>query len=277
MAAVEAIKREKAGRLPGARAVGWSAATLLATSWFSAAVFGLYILAFYGGAAPRGTLADWNHTLPRLYEPATPMATIAMGAHFLTGATLLLLGPVQLLSGARRRYVVAHRWIGRTYVLAAGVAGLAGLSFIAAKGTVGGPIMSAGFALYGTLVTIAAAQTYRYARRRWFDSHRAWAIRLFALAIGSWLYRMDYGFWIAFTGGLGSTQTFTGPFDHVMAFAFYLPNLAVAELVIRSTGRSNTAFRVASAAALTLGTALTLVGSYFFIKGYWGPGILAAI
>ena len=205
------------------------------------------------------------------------MATTAMGAHFLAGAILLLLGPVQLLSGRRRRFVVAHRWVGRVYVLAAGVAGLAGLSFIAAKGTVGGPIMSAGFALYGALVTVAAVQTYRYARRGQIDSHRAWAIRLFALAIGSWLYRMDYGFWIAFTGGLWSTQTFTGPFDHFMAFAFYLPNLVVAELFIRATGQSSTGFRVASAATLTLGTVLTLVGSYFFIEGYWGPGILAAI
>jgi hypothetical protein len=254
----------------------WSVVALLGTTWFSAAFFGIYILTFYGGAGPRGTLVDWNHTLPRLYEPATPIATVAMGAHFFTGAVLLILGPLQLLTGARPRYRAGHRWVGRLYVLAAGVAGVAGLGFIAAKGTVGGPIMSAGFALYGVLVTLAAAQTYRHALSRRFDTHRVWAIRLFALAIGSWLYRMEYGFWIAFTDGLGSTQSFTGPFDHLMAFAFYLPNLVVAELLIRAKNESSVGMRAAAVGTLLIGTALTLVGSYFFIKGYWGPGILAS-
>jgi hypothetical protein len=258
-------------------AVRWSATALLVTTWVSAAIFGTYILAYYGGAAPRGTLGDWNHTLPRLYEPATPMATLAMGGHFLTGAILLLLGPVQLLRPIRVRFPTAHRWIGRAYVLSAGLAGAAGLSFIAIKGTVGGPVMSAGFALYGALMLLAAVQTYRHARARRFDVHRAWAIRLFALAIGSWLYRMEYGFWIAFTDGLWSTQTFSGPFDRVMAFFFYLPNLAVAELFIRSTGRSSPVVRAGSAVTLSLATVLALVGTYFFVKGYWGPGILRAI
>ncbi len=277
MATIEATAAERDGRSRGGRALQWSVLALIGATWFSAAVFGLYILTFYGGAGPRGTLADWNHTIPRLYEPATPLATAAMGAHFFAGAVLLLLGPLQLLTGARPRLRVMHRWVGRFYVLAAGVAGVAGLVFIAAKGTVGGPIMSAGFALYGALVTLAAAQTYRYAGSRRYDIHRAWAIRLFALAIGAWLYRMEYGFWIAFTDGLGSTQSFTGPFDHVMAFAFYLPNLAVAELIIRARSGNGIAMRAASVVVLSIGTALTLVGSYFFIKGYWGPGILASI
>jgi len=276
MATLEANGDQRGSRLPGARALQWSVLALVVTTWFSAAVFGVYILMFYGGAGPRGTLADWNHTLPRLYEPATPIATVAMGAHFLTGAVLLILGPVQLLTGARPRYRAVHVWLGRLYVLAAGVAGVAGLGFIAFKGTVGGPIMSAGFALYGVLVTLAAAQTYRHALSRQFATHRAWAIRLFALAIGSWLYRMEYGFWIAFTDGLGSTQSFTGPFDHLMAFMFYLPNVAVAELLIRAKGENSVGMRAAAVGALSIGTALTLVGSYFFIKGYWGPAILAS-
>ena len=58
-------------------------------------------------------------------------------------------------------------------------------------------------------------------------------LRLYALAIGSWLYRMDYGFWVQITDGMGHTDTFRGPFDYVMDFAFYLPNLVVAELYLR--------------------------------------------
>jgi uncharacterized membrane protein len=164
MAAVGTTSRAVAARRPTVLAVRWSAGALVATTWASAAIFGAYILAFYGGAAPRGTLGDWNRTLPRLYEAATPAATAAMAAHFLTGAILLVLGPVQLLGAVRRRYPALHRWLGRVYVGAAALAGLAGLTFIALKGTVGGPVMSAGFGLYGALMTLAAARTYAHAR-----------------------------------------------------------------------------------------------------------------
>ena len=249
---------------------------LLISSWVSAAIFGAYILAFYIGAISRGTMTGWNLTLPRLYEPATPMATLAMGGHFLTGAILLVLGPVQFIQAIRDRIPVVHRWLGRLYVLSAGVAGVFGLSFIAMKGTVGGPIMSLGFGLYGGLMAICALQTYRNGLARKLDNHRAWATRLFALAIGSWLYRLEYGFWVLATGGLGSTNSFSGWFDHIMAFFFYLPNLLVAELIIRSRGRSREGLRYAAATGLLLATGLVLIGSYFFITRYWWPGIAAA-
>jgi hypothetical protein len=78
-------------------------------------------------------------------------------------------------------------------VVASLLAGLGGQVLIVAKGTVGGAVKSGGFALYGGLMVICATQTYRHARARPIETHRAWALRLFALAIGSWLYRVDYG------------------------------------------------------------------------------------
>jgi hypothetical protein len=273
---LEAISNSPKRAAFAASLVRLTGGALLLSSWISAAIFGAYILAFYLGAIPRGTMAGWNQTLPRLYEPTTPMATLAMGGHFLTGAILLVLGPVQFIQAIRNRIPAIHRWLGRLYVLSAGVAGVFGLSFIAMKGTVGGPIMSAGFGLYGALMALCALQTYRYGRARRLDLHRAWATRLFALAIGSWLYRLEYGFWLLATDGLGSTKGFSGWFDHMMAFFFYLPNLAVAELVIRSNGRSGAGMRYAAAIGLTLATGLVLLGSYFFITRYWWPGIVAA-
>ncbi|HEY3812903.1 MAG TPA: DUF2306 domain-containing protein [Caulobacteraceae bacterium] len=256
--------------------VRYSGTALLVSSWISAAIFGLYILAFYIGAIPRDAMSGWNHTLPGLYEPRTPMATLAIGGHFLAGAILLMLGPVQFIRAIRSRVPAVHRWLGRLYVLSAGVAGVAGLSFIVMKGTVGGPVMSVGFGLYGALVALSALQTYRYGLARNQVVHSAWATRLFALVIGSWLYRLEYGFWVLTTGGLGSTNSFSGWFDHVMAFFFYLPNLAIAEMVIRSNGRTGSALRYATAVTLALATGLVVLGSYFFITRYWWPGIVAA-
>jgi hypothetical protein len=271
----ESAAAEVAGRRWSAGLLRWSAIGLVASSWLSAAIFGAYILAFYIGAIPAGHPDQWNSNLPGLYESGRAWASAAMGVHLAMGGILLLLGPVQLLGAVRRRWPVAHRWIGRTYVSAAGLAGLGGLGFILAQGTIGGVPMNIGFGVYGALMVIAALETFRHARGRRFESHRRWAIRLFALAIGSWLYRMDYGFWLITTDGAGHTHGFTGPFDVVMAFFFYVPNLAIAELFIRARMMPDrVGLRLTAALALNGTTGFVALGTYYFTLYYWGPSII---
>jgi hypothetical protein len=258
------------------RAIRWSGAGLVGASWISAAAFGLYIVAFYLGAIPAHHLQQWNDNLTGLYQQGNAAAFFAMTAHLATGAVILLLGPVQLIAAIRSRWPAFHRWTGRLYVFTSFVAGLGGLGFIAAKGTIGGWRMNLGFGLYGALVVIAAVETYRHAHARRFDVHRAWAIRLFALAIGSWLYRMDYGLWLtAAPHHLWHRPDFHGPFDVVMAFLFYLPNLVVAELFLRArSALARPGIRIAATIVLNLATIIVAVGSYYFIRFYWGPGIV---
>lgn len=252
--------------------------SLAATVWASALLFGFYILAFYAFAVVRGDMEAWNTVLPRLYEPDTPAANSGMAVHFAAGGIILMLGAIQLLGAVRARWPAFHRWVGRVYVLCALVAGVGGLTFIAAKGTIGGTVMDVGFGLYGVLMILAALQTLRHARARRLDPHRAWAIRLFALAIGSWLYRMEYGFWFMLTDGIGHESDFSGPFDQVMAFFFYLPNLVVAEAVIRSRGtQASAGMRIGATVAMTAATAFLLVGTYFFARYQWGPAIAKAV
>jgi len=246
---------------------------LVAASWISSALFAVYIVGFYLGNVP-GHMAAWNSSLPKLYEEGTPHATWVMGVHLFTGAVLLLLGPIQLFAGIRDRFRVWHRWTGRLYVLAGFLTGLAGLSFVLMKGTVGGLPMDIGFGLYGALTTLAAVQTYRHAAGRRFDIHRRWAIRLYALAIGSWLYRMDYGFWLMLAGRVGHTETFEGWFDIVMAFFFYVPNLAMAEIYIRGLNKiTRPVLQMLAALLLFVAVALIAVGTYYFMIFYWWPGI----
>ena len=256
----------------------WTSRALVATVWLSSGLFGLYILAFYAGAVTDGDLAQWNEVLPRLYERDTPAATAGIGLHFAAGGIILVLGCIQLIGAIRRRVPALHRWLGRVYVSAALLAGVGGLVFIAQKGTVGGPVMDTGFGLYGVLMLVAAVQTYRAARARRLEAHRTWALRLFALAIGSWLYRMDYGFWILLADSAGHTEDFRGPFDFVMAFAFYLPNLAVVEAFVRA--RRTTAppaLKLVAAGVLCCATAFLLLGTYAFTTYFWGPAILSRL
>lgn len=260
-----------------ARFVRRSGTALVAVSWISAAAFGLYILAFYLGALPSGHMARWNDNLTGLYEKGNVGALLAMSAHLATGAIILLLGPVQLIGSVRRRWPALHRWLGRVYVLTALIAGIGGLGFILFRGTIGGGPMNVGFGLYGALMILASMETWRHARAGRYQVHRAWAIRLFALAIGSWLYRMDYGFWLTAAHRIGHREDFHGPFDVVMAFFFYLPNLAVAELFLRARRSfSHPAFRISAGVVLNLATLIVALGSYYFIRFYWGPGILGS-
>lgn len=246
-----------------------------ATVWGSSLLFGLFVLSFYGGPLLTGDLGRWNEILPGLYDSRTEAATLGIGLHFVGGGILLVLGCVQLIPYVRSRYPALHRWLGRVYVSAAILTSIGGLAFILGKGTIGGRVMDVGFGGYGALTLLAAAQTIRHAVGRRFDEHRAWGIRLFALAVGSWLYRMDYGFWLLLTDGLGHDDTFTGPFDRFMAFAFYLPNLLVAELYIggRARLRSPRAKWLA-AAGLFSATAFVVLATWFFTLHYWGPAIV---
>ncbi len=249
---------------------------LVATVWTSATLFGLYILAFYFVALLEGNTAQWNEVLPGLYDTRTQSATLGIGIHFAMGGIILILGCIQLIPQVRDRYPALHRWLGRVYVVASILTAIGGLVFILVKGTIGGLVMNIGFAGYGILTFIAAIQTIRHARADRMEQHRAWAIRLFALAIGSWLYRMDYGFWFLLTDGLGHGKAFNGPFDYFMDFFFYLPNLLVAEIFIgrRQMLRTPTAQWLAGTGIL-LTTAFLLLATYFFTKHYWGPAILA--
>lgn len=256
----------------------WTARSLATLTWISGALFAIYILGFFGGSALRGAAERWNERLPGLHDLATPAATVAIGAHFLAGAILLLFGPIQLIGSLRRRWPVAHRFMGRAYVVSALLAGLGGLGFIAFAGTIGGPVMDIGFGLYGALMVLCAAMAIHHARHRRIDLHRAWAIRLFALTIGSWLYRMEYAGWTLATGGLGRGPEFSGWFDAVMAFFFFIPNLMVAEVFIRSqrTERGAVA-NLAVSSVLLLAFAFVLAATVLFALNAWIPNALSGI
>lgn len=254
----------------------WSRMLLVTTVWTSAAIFGLYILAFYAAALYEGNMERWNKVLPRLYEQSTTTATTGIGLHFAAGGIILVLGSIQLIDSVRVRFPVVHRWIGRVYIVACLFAAVGGLAFIAVKGTIGGSLMNIGFGLYGVLMFIAAVETYRQAVTGHMDKHRLWALRLYALAIGSWLYRMDYGFWLLLTDGLGHTRSFSGPFDSVMAFFFYIPNLLVVEVLTRAKQyKVSPVFRLSASLVLLGAIGFLWLATYYFTLYYWGPAILS--
>lgn len=75
----------------------------------------------------------------------------------------------------------------------------------------------------------SATLTVHFARKRLFQRHRRWALRLLVLAIASYLYRVHYGINFMSTGGAG-VDDFRGWFDRLTVWAFYLPYLAALEV-----------------------------------------------
>lgn len=175
----------------------------------------------------------------RLFLPEGAVSNLALAAHMILGGVLTLLVPLQVWHLPRERWPLVHRVSGHVLGVAAGVTGIGGLIYILGRGTIGGLWMNVGFALYGVLILLAAAQAIRFAKNKDFERHRRWALRFFVLAMGSWLYRVHYGLWHGITGGAASTPAFDGTFDLVQNFAFYLPYLLVLEIWLRLEQRKD--------------------------------------
>jgi len=251
--------------------------TLLVTIvWISSGLFGLYIVAHYGGGFINGNMEQWNGLFnPNLYDPGYATATRSIGLHFLAGGIILVLGSLLLIEWIRNRFLNFHRWLGRLYVTVCILTAVGGLTFIFIRGTVGGIMMNIGFAAYGLAMLVCAVQTIRLARLKQLERHRAWAIRLYALAIGSWLYRMYYGF-MFFSNILDTgPRDFRDPIDVVLIFFFWIPNLLVAEFFIRSsTKQLPRVVQLSGSVIILLVIVFISLATYNVTKYSWGPAIL---
>jgi len=218
------------------RRISWQTSVaigLLAVLVLLALPFALHSLSF----GLRGLNSDLSGRT-YLFSSTHPVSNGAIFGHMMAGAAITLLAPLQLVGPLRARFPAVHRFTGYVFFACAVATAAGGLAYIVTRRTIGGPLMDYAFAGYGLCVLLAAFQTVRYARARDFGRHQRWALRLFVLAIGSWLYRAHYHLWVGLTGGVGIEPGFTGPFDQVQVFAFYVPYLVALELFFRMRGTS---------------------------------------
>ncbi len=135
--------------------------------------------------------------------------------------------------------------------------------------------MLIGFSIYGLLMMICPIQTLRFALIGKYQIHREWAIRLFALVLGSWIYRIGYGVIMTLLDRKGLGPQFSGPADYFMDFAFFVIPLIIAEIVIK--GRKSSAYSLwrLTGAALCIVTSLLIWHATFFFlsRGNWGKSI----
>lgn len=200
--------------------------------------FGAYILARASGV----TFENFEQWRPLV--TGQPMHTarewignLGIGLHFAMGAILVLAWPILFSARIRARHRSVHRWTGRVYVTAGLLAGAGGMSFILTHGAYT-RAASIAFATWGAVMMLSAAMAYVHARARRFDLHRAWAIRLFAMVLGAWVFDLEIRAWKDLAGGIGfGHDGQSGPFDYAILYLFFVPNLLVAEFFIRNKHR----------------------------------------
>jgi len=217
------------------RAARWAGRFFHLAAAAGLAAFGAYIVLRATGATYKN-FEQWRALVGGLPMPTAPelIANLGIGMHFVMGTVLVLAWPILLSSRIRNRHRGVHRWTGRVYVSAGLLAGVGGMSFILTHGAYT-PAASVAFGIWGAVMMLSAVMAYVHARAKRFDRHRAWAIRLFAMVLGSWIFDLEFRAWQDITGGVGiGAGNMLGFFDYAILYLFFVPNLLVAEFFIRN-------------------------------------------
>ncbi len=252
----------------GARTMRLAATAWLVLAVLGQLVFATYVTLFYGGAAVSGDSARWSEVLPRGFRADALVDTLAVAAHVLPAVIVLLGGALQLWPTLRRRWPVAHRWIGRVYLTAVVLVTAVGVFMTLRRGTL--QASAYGALLNAAVIWVCAGLALRHARARDLAAHRRWALRLYLAALGVWFFRIGLMAWLLLNQRpVGfDPQTLRGPAITVLAFAQTLVPLAVLELYLRA--RSGGARR-ATALVLAAMTVLTALGGFAASRILWLP------
>jgi hypothetical protein len=170
---------------------------------------------------------------------------LGLEAHIGLAGVALMVGPFQFLKRLRTSRPAVHRWMGRIYVTACTLGGIAG-GLIALFSTAG-PIAGWGFFSLAILWVPFTTLAWASAMRRDFEAHERWMIRSFALTFGAVTLRIYLPIGIALMAAQGYDDPFTFPY-RIIAWAAWVPNLIVAEAWLRSQPRLRLRRKVAAAA-----------------------------
>lgn len=151
------------------------------------------------------------------------MIPVAAFLHLGGSAIALAVGPFQLNTRLRNRFLKVHRWMGRSYVVGVLLGGLAALA-LATRAQTGLPAQ-VGFGLLAVLWLTSTALAYRHIRARNQPAHRRWMTRSYALTFAAVMLRIY----------LPLSQAYGIPFEpayQTIAWLCWVPNLIVAEWLI---------------------------------------------
>ena len=211
----------------------WHVKILTLTLWVSGLLFAAFASGHYVRRAVLGEWELWDLSDRHLYRPGQFAANLFMTTHMVGGSWLMILGPFQLISSIRRRYLTYHRIMGRSYIVASLLTATCIMFFVVLYRTSRQDIYEdVGNLLLAIAMITCAVQSYRHVRfTKQLEQHKWWSYRLFALVLAALLYRLyvvAYFAVVLFTPWTGSRWVFESLF-----FLFFLPNLIVVEMYMR--------------------------------------------
>ena len=246
--------------------------------WFGVAagghwIFLAYILAeFYPPVLQHGMEALKDSHLPSGFFEGETVGSVMSIAHVLLAALIIGGGPLQLIPAVRNRFPTFHRWLGRSYLVAAVASASGGLYMTWTRSPIGDTISQLGISGDAVLIIVFAVFAVRHAMGRRFAEHRRWALRLFLVASAVWFFRVGLMGWAMLTGGIGiDWESFTGPFLYVLGFAQYLLPLVMLEWMFYCERQPTPAAQISFSLTLFLLTAFMTLGIFAATMGMWLP------
>lgn len=155
-------------------------------------------------------------------------------AHILASSLALGIAVPQFLSGLRARRPALHRVIGRLYVVSIAIGGVSG-GMLAISAMPDRPIAGLGFGLLAMLWLGVTARAFVLARARRIPDHRRWMIRSFALTFAAVTLRLELPILMGLFGMDYPAAS------NIVGWLCWVPNLIVAELLLRRAAASKSA------------------------------------
>lgn len=255
------------------------AVNLAVKTWFCIAAIGhgiffFYILAvFYPPIAESGLYGLQGMHLPAGFREGDTLGNLAAVAHVLLAAIVIGGGPSQLIPGLRRKAPTFHRWLGRSYLLAAVISAIGGLYMTWTRHSIGDLVSQITISIDGVLILAFAFLALRNVMAGRIAEHRRWALRLFMAASAVWFFRVVLMGWAMLTGGWGiDWESFTGPFLYALGFGQYLVPLAMLQWYFHcQKHEASQHAQIAFVSTLVPLTAFMAIGIVAATMGMWLP------
>ena len=150
-----------------------------------ALLLGVFLLAldYVLSYTPRYLLRE-----PDAFAGMTPLHSVVLVVHLCVGIGALLVGPLQLFTGARRRGLTFHRWLGRGYACAISVGGVAAAGMLILTG--GSLNFRLGIAGLDVAWLGSTGLAYLAIRKGQVKLHREWMVRSYVATFGFVFFRI---------------------------------------------------------------------------------------
>ncbi|MFI1913746.1 DUF2306 domain-containing protein [Nocardia sp. NPDC020380] len=204
---------------------------------FSAVAVAAYFVGHYAEGSLQ-SLARSHAGLAATYAVRPWPIQVAFYFHIVFAGIALALGPWQFAQRIRDRHIGIHRAIGRAYLLAVLIGGIAALIMSPFDSIGMGGFF--GFAALAVLWVWTGWRAYRAVRGGDIASHQAWMIRCFALTYAGVTLRLEFGVLtlvqLPFVHAHTDISALTANAYAPLPFLCWLPNLVIAEFIIRHRG-----------------------------------------